>query len=387
MKTPTDRPAKSSGRGFGIVELLVALAIGLALTLAISLVMIRHDGDKRTLTSTNDAQLNASYVSFVLDRSLRSAGSGLVQGWRTHFGCLLHAARGGAQVMPRSSAFPAPFAAVPQQLRLAPVLIHSGAGAGGSDVLAVMSGASGLSESAQRVLPGSVAAASLRIAATVGMRGNDLVLLSEGGLGCMVQQLQSPFTGGATQQLSFAGTYAAATINSLAQTSFGSASMAYLAPLGNDSGSLPNFQLLGIGANQTLFSYDLLRLAGTDAPQPLAEGIVDLQALYGIDGNADGRVDTWVAPTAAGYTAAELGDGSAAAQQRLLGIMAIRVGLIVRTDRIEREVVAPASLVLFGDLDASLRYTRSLSSNEQRMRHRPLEITVPLRNVMHASRT
>lgn len=373
--------------GFGIVELLVAMAIGLVLTLAISLMLIRHDSDKRTLTSSNDAQLNASYVGYLLDRQLRSAGSGLTQGWRTHFGCLLYASRGGTRLMPRATAFPAPFSAIPQQVRLAPALIHAGAGQNGSDVLMVTMGASGLAEATSRVLPGSVSAGSVRVPATLGMRGDDLVLLSEDGLGCMLQQLQSPFTGGTTQQLNFGGTYAANTIDTFNLTSYGLAGTTQLASLGNISTNPPVFSLIGIGTNQTLFSLDLLRLNGQDVPQPLAEGIVDLRARYGVDTDGDGRVDTWVAPTAAGYTAASLTDGTAAAQQRLLSIMMVRIGLIVRTDRVEKDTVAPASLTLFGDMAAGLSYTRNLTTDERRTRHRTLEVTVPLRNVMHAGRT
>lgn len=379
--------APRHARGFGIVELLVAMAIGLALTLAISLMLIRQDSDKRTLTSTNDAQLNATYVSYLLDRQLRSAGSGLTQGWRTHFGCLIHATRGATQLLPRASAFPAPFAAVPQQVRLAPALIHAGAGQSGSDVLMVTSGASGLGEATLRVLPGSVAAGTLRVPATIGLRGNDLVLVSEDGLGCMVQQLQDPFTGGATQQLTFGGTYAANAIATLNLTSYGAAGSAQLAPLGNISTNPPGFALVGIGANQTLFSLDLLRLNGQDSPQPLAEGVVDMRARYGVDSDGDGRVDSWIAPTAAGYTAASLTDGTPAAQQRLLSIMTIRLGLVVRTDRTEKQAVSPASLTLFTDMDASLQHTRSLTAAERRIRHRAIEVTVPLRNVMHAGRT
>ncbi|MBL8327539.1 MAG: PilW family protein [Rubrivivax sp.] len=383
----TARRTAGSAKGFGIVELLVALAVGLALTLAISLMLIRHDGLRRSLTSTNDAQLNASYVSYVLDRHLRSAGSGLTQGWRSNFGCLLHVSRSGAQVLPRGSAFPAPFAAVPQQVRLAPLLIHAGAGTGGSDVLAVMTGASGLGEAALRVLPGSVTTNALRVPATVGMRSADLVLVAETGLGCMMQQLTTPFAGGATQQLNFAGNFAAGTINSLPLSNFSTGGTALLSPLGNPGGNPPAFQLIGLGANSTLVTLDMLRLNGTDAALPMAEGVIELRARYGVDTNGDGQIDTWFAGSAAGYTPAELTDGSAAAQQRLLSIMAIRVGLVLRADRIEKDNVAPASLTLFDDLGAGLKHTRAISASDQRIRHRMLEVTVPLRNVMHAGRT
>ena len=164
---------------------MVAVVLGMALVLALTTVMIRHDSGKRTVISTNDLSLTSSYVSFSLDRELRSAGSGFTQDSRNTFGCLLRVARGGAQILPRAAAFPAPFAGVPQQVRLAPLLIHAGVGTGGSDVLAVATGSSGLGEAPIQVQLGSATADDLRVANTVGLRGNDLVLVAEDGVGCM----------------------------------------------------------------------------------------------------------------------------------------------------------------------------------------------------------
>jgi type IV pilus assembly protein PilW len=381
---PNTRRPPSPARGFSIAELLVALAVGMVLTVAITLIMMRHDATRRAITSTNDAQLNANYLGYVLDRALRSAGTGFAQGWRVNYGCRLHVARGGAQLLPRAGNFPAPFAAVGPSPRLAPVLIHAGAGAGGSDVLAVASGASGLGEVASRVVAGTATNSSLNIPTTVGIRGNDLVLVAEAGLGCMVQQLTGGFAGGVSQQLNFGGTYSTASIAGLPLNGY--SGMASVSLLGNPAGSPPMFQLIGLGDNLTLFSYDLLRLDGTDTPRPMANGVVTMHARYGVDSDGDGQMDTWVAPTDANYTAATLQDGSDAARDRLLGIMAVRLSLVLRSDRIEREDVSPAALTLFEDLPSSVRVTRSLSSEERRIRHRVMELTVPLRNSIHQAR-
>ena len=372
--------------GFSLVELLVAVVIGLALILALTTVMIRHDAGKRTLTSSNDLSLTSAYISFALDRDLRSAGSGFTQNWRQNFGCVLRVARSGAQILPRTSAFPAPFAGVPQQVSLAPVLIHAGVGTGGSDVLAVATGASGLGETALAVQLGSSTASDLRVNSTVGLRGNDLVLVAEDGIGCVVQQVDGAFVGSANQLLSFGGTYAKSEIDSLQLASFGVANPAFVSLLGNTSGNRPAMQLIGVGADATLFGYDLLRLDGTDAVQPLADGVADLRARYGIDSNNDGLVDAWVAPTDANFTAAALTAGTLVAQQRVMSIMAVRIGLVLRSDRIEREDVAPASITLFSDLPAAMQHTHSIAAGDRRQRFRGVEFTVPLRNVMLAAR-
>ena len=389
MKTST--PTSSLGpaaRGFTLIELMVAVTLGLALVLALTTVMVRHDSGKRTLVSTNDLSLATSYVSYSLDRELRSAGSGFTQSWRDTFGCLLRVARGGAQILPRAAAFPAPFAAVPQQVRLAPLLIHAGAGTDGSDVIAVATGSAGLGETPIRVQPASATASDLRVTSTVGLRGNDLVLVAEEGVGCVVQQVAAPFTGGANQLLSFGGTYAKAEIDSLELLSFGTAGTAFLSPLGNTTGNPPMLRLFGIGADAMLFSHDVLQLDGTDIAQPVVDGVVDMRALYGVDtsATADGIIDDWVAPTAAGYTAAELTDGSLAARERLLRVLAVRVGMVLRSDRIEREEVAPATLTLFTDLPVALQHTFAVGTGQRNQRFRTVEFTVPLRNVMIAAR-
>ncbi len=381
------RRARRHARGFSLVELLVAVVLGLALTLALTTVMIRHDSGKRTLISSNDLSLTAAYLSFSLDRDLRSAGSGFTQDWRDTFGCQVRAARAGAQILPATAAFPAPFAAVPQQVRLAPLLIHAGAGTGGSDVLAVATGSSGLGETPQTVQPGSATIDELRLPSTVGLRANDLVLVAEAGVGCMVQQVGVPATPyGASQVLSFAGYYAKADIDSLQLVNLGAVGSAKVSLLGNTTGNLPALQLLGVGADNTLFSFDLLQLDGSGGVQPIANGVSDLRALYGVDTTGDGLIDSWIAPTAVGYTAATLGDGSAASQTRLMTIMAVRVGMVLRSERIEREDVAPATLTLFADLPAAVQYTHTIAAADRRQRARSVEFTVPLRNVMLAAR-
>jgi type IV pilus assembly protein PilW len=379
------RPRQNSG-GFSLVELLVAVVIGMALVLATTSMLVRHESGRRSLTASNDASQNTAFVAYTLDRTLRSAGSGFAQAWRTAYGCRLLAARSGAQVLPAPVAFPAPFDTVPTAVRLAPLVVHAGAGAGGSDVLAVLTGSSGLGESPLQVLPSSVETTQLRTPSTVGLRGGDLVLLMQDTTNCMVQQVQTGFAGGADQTLSLGGMYATAAVDSIALTSFGSSSAAFAAPLGNETANQPALQLLGVGDNATLVSYDLLRLAGTTTIAPLVDGVVDLRALYGIDTNNDGLVDSWVSPATAPWRAADLLDSSVVARDNLARILAVRVGLIVRSSLRERQAVQASTRTLFADLGAGLAYTRTLTSDEQNLRYSTVDFTVPLRNQMLAPR-
>ena len=387
------RPNRGSGlgrrlhtAGFTLVELLVAVTIGMALVLAITLMLTRYESGRRSLTGLNAASMGGAYVSYSLDRLVRSAGSGYSQSWKDSYGCNLLAARSGTAVLPRSTVFPAPFAAVPQAVRLAPVVVHAGIGTDGSDVIAFATGSSGLGEAQLPLLTASATSTSLRVPATVGLRAGDLVMVFEDASNCMLQQVAAGFAGGADQQLDFGGTYANATISGVSLLNLGAVARGWVTPIGNVTGNQPQFQLLGVGANATLVAHDMLQLNGTDAVAAIADGVADLRARYGVDTNDDNIIDAWQDPATAPWDAATLLDGSLASKTRLSRIVALRVGLIVRTSSPEREVVSPGTVTMFADLGATLQATRTLSADEQRLRWRSLEFTIPLRNALLTSR-
>lgn len=371
-------------RGFSLTELMVAIAIGLVLTLAISMIVARQESIRRGVTSGNDLTGNSAYASFMLDRELRGAGAGISQASTDNYGCVLNVSRANAQLLPATTPFPAPFASIPQTYRLAPLIVHAGAGTNGSDVLAVAIGNSGLSEAALPVAPKTAAAGQLKLANTLGMRGGDLLLLAQGGIGCMVQQVSAGFAGGTAQTLTFGGTYAADTINGVSITGFSNGN-AFVSMLGNVAGNQPRFTLYGVGANSTLQAYDLLQLTST-APQVLVEGVVDMRVIYGVDTARAGlrQVTDWIAPTTAGYTASALTSGTAVALTNLQSILAVRVGLILRSELVEKTDVTPASLTMFSDLGSALTYTYTVPTGTTNQRYRVVEFTVPLRNVRYS---
>lgn len=366
-------------RGFTLVELMVAVAVALVMTLAITAVLIHSEARKRTATALNAADQNGAYASFVLERTLRSAGSGFMGQWDDLAGCLLQAADANAQLLPRSVAAPPPFDALPLRYRLAPALVA--AGGNGSDTLIVMAGSSGFSAAATPVALNSHGAASVRLANTLGINGGDLLLLTRGaGADCGVTQAAPEFVGGASQTLELGGAYFHDPLGGSGLAAYTGAG-AYALGLGNADTNPPQFQLIGVGANQALASLDLLRLSGRDEAVPLADGVVALKALYGVDADGNGRLESWQSPGAAPWDLASLTDGSAQAGARLKQVFALRVGLILRTALADPAEVAPPSLTLFDDLPG-LQHTRRLDDDERRYRHRVVEFTVPLRNAV-----
>lgn len=378
------RAMASRCSGFSLVELLVAVAIGLVLTLAVTIVLMRNERYGRATTSINDIDQSATYAMFLLDQSLRSAGSGFASRAAETVGCRLNVTRGGVAALPRSAAWPAPFAAFTQSPRAAPVLIAKDQPAAGSDVIAVMSGSAGEGEAPAEVL---ALGPPLGLRNTLGLRANDLLLLADGQNDCLVLQAGTPNASAGTVPLVGDGSFHTILGTHRSLVDFGTPTTAtVLVNLGNAgaAGAVapnpPRFTLYGVGANRTLFSMDMLGLEAV-GPQAIAEGVVSLRAVYGIDTNGDGSLDNWVDPGTSPWTAADLLAGTATSRTQLAQIVALRVGMVLRTSRVEREVVAPASVTMFADL-AGLEQTHTIATAEQNYRHRVYEQTVPLRNVL-----
>lgn len=386
-------------RGFSLIELLVSMAIALVVTLAITTVMIQGEGSKRSTTSVNEVNQTGAYVTYLLDRQLRSAGSGFAQRWADSFGCSINAVKDGTAVLPLAAAIDPPFEKAPLTLPLAPVLIQAGAadttGAGAEvrgDLITTLAGTSGFSEMPAVLSPTtnlSVANPTLLVPSSLGYASGDLVLLADSSVagGCLIEQLGTVSAGA----LPTSGDYYTATGSTVALSNFGGNT--YVIQLGNMPNNPPRFLTYGVGGNHTLFSYDLLKTGSTEAPTPIADSVVEMRAIYGLDTTnpPDGTVDTWVLPegqfgissTSLPVTDALNVVSVATARLRLRQIVAVRIGFILRTSLKEKERIATGTdLVLFGDLDPSVRRTRTIAGDDEYYRFRTIEVTVPLRNVL-----
>ncbi|PXW96260.1 type IV pilus assembly protein PilW [Sphaerotilus hippei] len=375
-----------------LIELMVGLLIGLIISAAVISVLGLADASRRRTMASGDTTQLSAYTQMLLDRWVRSAGSGFMQG-SFALGCALHVSRSSTQILPVTGTLPAPFASVNPGtagvFRLAPVLIASGQTTPGvsgqaSDVLIVTAGTGGRSEMPIN-LSAITTSTTLSLTSGVGLRANDLLLLADrqtsntgATLPCTLTQVSSTYATGDDGNVALAGTFHASTINSRALTDY--STEAAIFSLGNASDNPPSVLLIGVGNDNTLFSYDLLQGSGTTA-QAVADGVFELQALYGVDTSGDGRVDSWQAPTGT-YAIASLSDGSAAASANLQRIVALRVGLILRASSKEAAAVAPASLTLFSDLGSTLTHTRTLSSTEQQYRYQTVDLTIPLVNTI-----
>jgi type IV pilus assembly protein PilW len=402
--------ARPLQRGLTLVELMIALVIAAILTLAIFAVLSTFEGRKRTTTSVNDANQAGNYAMYMVDKWVRSAGSGFVQAGpmpnadtedrrAMAFGCRLLMARSGTTVLPRATAFPQPFENVDTGtagvLRLAPVVIApsqsrgTGFNSEPSDVLLVMSGAAGFSE-VPIALTAAISASTMPVANAVSLASGDLVLLADQPTApgdvedCMVQQVSST-----TSPVALSGTYAATTISGISQTIYDDSSS--VMKLGHPTNNPPSFLAIGVGDNATLMSYDLMELRNP-AVQAVADNVYELHAVYGVDTDDNGTVDSYVDPrtTTGEFELTTLMSGTVAASGSIEKIKAIRVALILRSNLQEKAEDAaanpftPATLTLFSEV--GLARTRNLSTDERRFRYRVVEATVPVRNAFLAPR-
>lgn len=367
--------------GFSLIELMIALVVGLLASMAVYSVMSVSENRKRTTTSVNDIDQAGAYALYQLDQAVRNAGSGLGLAYNEYqdvtstLGCPLHAVRSGTQIMPAGT-FPAPFASVSTALRLAPIVILDGTAGVGGDVIVSMSGSSGLAEVPTKFSSSTSNLLHLNLENIVGFRANDLVLLLDAASTqpCFISQVNSTFVVEEDESvLPLAGNYYQGTIGGNTITSASTFAVSL--------GQAPTFTMLGIGANNTLYKYDLLETSAATAddanPAIFVENIYQMQALYGvdIDGNDAVASITWVPPTG-NYSPANLLNGTATASARLATIKAIKIGLVLRTDLDETKTVSNSTLTLFSDTTSPITVNLSPIT----YRYRAFEATIPLRN-------
>ena len=371
-----------------LIELLVAMAIGLGITLAVSSLLVSSENHKRTTTSTNDAEQTGAYAFYALDKVLRGAGSAIAESAypsdRGVLGCKLNA----AAIFPRTTPFPAPFAGflpgATATLTVAPLLIAQNQSAAGSDVLVVMGG-SGAAGGVSRQVSGGGSATTLTLDNTVGFLNNDLALVSQSGVvDCLLEEVSAV----ATPTLTLAGTYYTANGTTTNLASLATSTATYVTPIGNAQSNNIQFMLFGVGADRTLYSYDLLQNlnlvggSGGDVAQSIADGVDQLHALYGVDTNGDGIQDAWAGPGDPTWDITTVMASPAQMRQ----IISVRIALVVRGEYYDKNVVSPTALTWFNGLvnagGTSLQQTLNLSVNDQHYRYRVFEFTVPLRNML-----
>jgi type IV pilus assembly protein PilW len=398
--------------GFSLIEIMVALALGMLIVIIAMQVFATFEGSKRTTTGGADAASNGASALYLVERDAGMAGWGLetslYQG-RTSAGnpilpgcaTLNHYCSGNAKC---SGA----------DWSLAPLSITDGGN--GPDTLTMRYFANPddgnfVPASTAIVYSNAVdanAVPQLKLSSNFGCRKGDLVLVVSDPAGSACTLVQVSDTPGTAS-----GNY------TLAHLSGAAAASAYNDPEWDPAvGKLPD-----VVSNQSLatcftpapagpsyrriYSIDtgkgVLMLSGsgtTTAANAVADGIVDLQAQYGIAADGSQTVSSWVdATTAEGWDSPEPKAGSVGAttSNRLQNIKAVRIALLARSAQYEKPsgsacdatggnpgTPGAAGWSAWATFDTSNTAVYP-AATWRCYRYRAFEIIVPMRNVIWGS--
>jgi type IV pilus assembly protein PilW len=404
LRPPSRQLCRPHIAGFTLVELMVGLVIALVISLVVFNVFIVTEGQRRTTAGGSDAQQAGALSSYTLMRYLRMGGAGIDR-IDNLWGCNIQMTRDGTTLLPLPTSIGEPFVSLGlADIHATPVLIINGSSTGDNNAASSTPDAlmafGGVHRSINTFLQGSRAPAAdgASVYNSVGLQENDLLLAVEQtpaspnfGGNCQVVQsvseintnagsptyLQSMDNNGRTVNI-LGGLYTPS--SGLVPNGVAYTGETYYANLGGS----PLFRLFALGpsadAPSELRMYDVMLGATDTNPQSLGDGVVNLQAVYGVaaPGSTTNVIADWVHPVGA-WSAGSLMDGSAASAALIDRIRAIRVVMVTRSALPERDPVSPDEYTVFAD-DESLTLTIERDTDAQKYRYRVFDEIVPVRN-------
>jgi type IV pilus assembly protein PilW len=369
-----NRIAPHPGRqaGFTIVELMIAVVLGLLTVLIVSQVLLQAETRRRTIASGSDAQLNGALSLYTLQRDIQMAGYGS-NAIPAVMGCKLNRQFGSTGTA--------------RQTPLAPVVITAGAN-GAPDQITVLQ-----ARTRQASMPmgtkeihNAKSSESFVVDSAMGVNVGDMMAVAPPTI--------TDYASSDCRLFQVAGTTLSLTnIPHARPTTTGQGSWNHDQTF---SSSMPDKSVLinmgspvlrtySVSAQQNLVASDVSWTNGnTPQQENLFAQIVNLQALYGKDTNADGVVDTYnktTPTTPAGWQE----------------VLTVRLVVVARSDKREMGNVTAAQPTwdvgtqhTYGDVatadcnDASKCVTLKVNhlTDWQRYRYKVYDTVVPLRNVL-----
>jgi type IV pilus assembly protein PilW len=356
--------AAAGQRGVTLIELLVGMVMSLVAIVAIYQIITVWDGRRRTLTAGSNAQISGNIGGLEIERDLQLAGMGFGNVLKETIGCTVQA---------RNSDFATP----DYTFRLLPIEIVNNA-ANGPDTIRVLYGNSAYANSVQKLKSSTANSKTLQnragynagdLVVVAGNSPRDCILLEVTGRSATADTVDHVSTNYVSY---YTGTTTVPKIN----PSPGSASFS--------EGEAYN---LGPGAQRTVWSVNtattVLSRANSlreSAAFEVTEGIVNLQAQYGVDGSDGSAPDGLI--SAAEWTA------TTPAAADWYKVLAVRVALLSRSNQYEKDSeVTPTAPTWFGNsftmlnLDGTTATTTGVN-DWRRYRYRVYESVIPLRNML-----
>jgi type IV pilus assembly protein PilW len=349
-------------RGASLIEIMVGVVIGLIAILVIYQVFAVSEGLRRNTTGVGDAQQNGLLSSFTLGIELANAGNGIAASAEKLYNC------SNLSNDPTKS------------YRPVPVLITDGGSANAPDEFSVFYAAS---TSLVTPVPFGTIPASYAAGADFVVQSPLPGALNAFKPGDMVIAIKDPrvseqcarsvitkVTGPAGELVTLQHT-----LKDGAGVSFTSESLLF--NLGPES-RVQRVRYYVDPATNVLYSQNLFR---PDLPPvPLASGVVNLKAQYGVDKDNDGYLDDWVSASEGGWDAATLMSGAGTKLEQLSSIKAVRIALVTRSEQFDKDAGGFAH-TLFSCSSPPCDGSIAITAPAQ-WRYRVYETIVPLRNVI-----
>jgi len=366
---------RGRSRGFSLVELLVAAAIGIIASLAIFQVFAVFEGQKRTTISGGEAQTSGTLALFTVERELRQAGYGINN--IEFLGC---------KIQGRDNLSGTNFI-----LELIPVMITQGA-LGAPDTITVMYGNGELLPNPANFTQNMPTESSdYKVSNRYGFEEGNIVIAAEAGKDCTLAQVSNlPGTPGQTDNVIHnPGNYTDPKTGAQVDTRYNPSAF----PPGTGITYTTNAKLFNIGSlpanniysvqNGQLTLQQALFAAVPPAATPLYDGVVQLQAQYGKDdGVNDGTV------VHASYTANDgiidkFDEVQPADAAQWAQVLAVRLAVVVRSNLQEKpDPDGVCRITTVAPSWAGGAISLAADPNWQCYRYKVFQTVVPLRNMI-----
>ncbi len=341
--------------GFTLIEVLVGVALALIGIVAMFQVQDNWTRQKRSISSGGDAHIAGTVAAFHLERDLRNGGMGF--GNSTLLGCNVLSFDNNRTGV-KTFGFP-----------LIPVRIVQGGG-GAPDEIHVLYGNAESPSSTYAVLSTNEAATMLQNRGGLGL--GELVIVAT-ATGCRLAEItaNTDADGQTVDHVSTPylrnGVSITPRYNSAAPLGVAAATSGAVHVMGR----APRLDIWAVRSRIALTRFNALN---AETAGDVGDGVVNLQAQYGLDADGDTRIDTWQDADPADWTLLRM----------------VRFGLLVRGESYEKEAVTTANPAwsggnftmtnLDGTADSGLA---SLGVNNWRnYRYNVFEVSVPLRNMI-----
>ena len=338
-------------RGFSLIELMIAVTLGLLGLLAVTTIYIEFNKHRTVETSLMEAQNNGALALFLLERDLDRAGSGFMalQGCRRAYD-------DGGGVTARSFCQTYPTNLTPNPQSALPLVVTDGGT--GSDRIRVQYGTPLGGLSVTTILDKQVNFSDpFKLKSAAGIVIGDIIVLNRGG-NCAAYEASG--VSESTKTVSH-------------EPGTGSLNVTAAPTEGGYDTAMANDWIVNLGhyvSKDFFIDATTSQLVESSRPtyadnNPVVDDIVYMKADIGRDTDNDNLVNVWDKPlNVADYST----------------VIAIRVGIVARSQVVDRESPTPPSLVVLPAITGGTEQTYTVP--DQKYRYKVYYTIIPLRNML-----